>query len=300
MWVITLTGNFEFYMLIIPFLYWCVNPQLGLWAMFAAGLSDVTTTYFKQAIHLPRPYWAYESVDLLSPIGSSSFSTPSGHASGTLTFWGYIALFYKKTWLWAAVLTLVLLVGISRVYLGVHFPSDIALGWGLAIIILFLVLVGQRVLPPTLGLRKPGRAIFYAFLFSAVIITVGAVVVILSKAPIWLDHAHHAFSMNGYVTDGGVLFGALAGYVLMRRDLRYSATGSVFKKILRYVIGAAVLAGIWLGLDIVFEPLAPENSPIGFALRFVRYALVGFWVSYLAPLVFVWTGLASRQKRQKA
>ncbi len=298
--IITAMGDFEFYMLIIPMLYWCVDPRLGLWSMMAAGLSHLTTTYFKQATHFPRPYWAYDSVKLLLPGGAGDFSTPSGHASGTLAFWGAIALHYQKRWIWTAVIIFCALVGISRVYLGVHFPSDILLGWGLAIVLLLLLFVGRRMLPATLGLHKTGRAIFYAFMLFTALIAIGVVIVLVNQVPIWVEEAPDAFSMGVYFRDGGIMFGALVGYILLSRDLRYSAEGSVIQKIARYVFGCIVLVGIWIGLDILFEPLAPEASPLGLGLRFVRYMAMGLWVGYIAPLIFVWTGLAGRQKRRKS
>ncbi len=298
--VITALGDFEFYMLLIPMLYWCVDPRLGIWSMFAAGMADFTTTYFKQALHFPRPYWAHESVELLIPGGASGFSTPSGHASGTLAFWGAVALHYQKRWIWVTVITLCALVGVSRVYLGVHFPSDVLLGWGLAIVLLLLISSGRRMLPPTLGLHKTGRAIFYSFMLFVALIAIGVVVVLVSQVPIWIEHATDSFSMKGYFRDGGIMFGALTGYILLSRDLRYSAEGSVVQKIARYILGCLVLVGIWVGLDVLFEPLAPEESPLGLGLRFVRYMAMGLWVGYIAPLIFVWTGLAGRQKRRKA
>ena len=89
--------------------------NLGLKLLFARARPDLTSA-------------------LTTPSG---FSFPSGHAMGsfiTLGAFAYIAL--RQPWPWAGksatlalALTMVLLVGVSRVYLGVHWTSDIAGGW---------------------------------------------------------------------------------------------------------------------------------------------------------------------------
>ncbi|WP_374608964.1 phosphatase PAP2 family protein [Thermomonas sp.] len=67
----------------------------------------------------------------------STFSFPSGHAMGSITLAMVLVLLAWHTrWRWWITLPMVaftLMVGLSRVYLGVHFPSDILAGWAVAI-----------------------------------------------------------------------------------------------------------------------------------------------------------------------
>jgi len=66
-----------------------------------------------------------------------SFSFPSGHAMGSMTLaMAVTVLAWNTRWRWPVTvmaMTFALLVGISRVYLGVHYPSDIIGGWMAAI-----------------------------------------------------------------------------------------------------------------------------------------------------------------------
>ncbi len=100
------------------------------WALAVSG-SAALNLVVKHLIGRTRPdLW-------LSIAPETSFSFPSGHAMGSMTFITALAvLAWPTRWRWLA-LTLggvfVLLVGLSRLYFGVHFPSDVLGGWTAAL-----------------------------------------------------------------------------------------------------------------------------------------------------------------------
>ncbi|KIQ23772.1 phosphatase PAP2 family protein [Xanthomonas campestris] len=84
----------------------------------------------------------------------STFSFPSGHAMGSMTLAAVvIALAWRTRWRWPVTSVaglFALLVGVSRIYLGVHYPSDILGGWSAALVwVVGLYLVMFR------GMRRP-------------------------------------------------------------------------------------------------------------------------------------------------
>jgi membrane-associated phospholipid phosphatase len=100
--------------------------MLGI-AMAGAGVLDVA---LKLAFHRPRPVPFFGATP-------SSYSFPSGHAFGSLCFYGMLAAILAtrargrsaKWCIWTGAVFLIGVIGISRIYLGVHYPSDVIAGY---------------------------------------------------------------------------------------------------------------------------------------------------------------------------
>jgi len=102
----------------------------GLFAALALAGSALLNLGTKQLFARERPS-LWESI-----APEHTFSFPSGHAMGSMTLaWVCVLLAWRTGWRWPvaiAAAAFTLLVGLSRVYLGVHYPSDILAGWAAA------------------------------------------------------------------------------------------------------------------------------------------------------------------------
>lgn len=108
------------------------NKWLSLWYLLTVALgAGVLNQVLKFAIRRDRP----SAVEHLITQGGYSF--PSGHAMGSIILYGamifLILRLSKRLWFritaTIALSTLILVIGVSRIYLGVHFPSDIVGGY---------------------------------------------------------------------------------------------------------------------------------------------------------------------------
>lgn len=113
------------------------RPTLTLWLSLVA--SEALNLLIKFLLHRERPQlW-------MRPVTAEYYSFPSGHAMVSMTFYGTAAYllsqaFPQLRWLWwALVIPFVLLIGFSRVWFGVHWPSDIVAGFiGGGIVLIFI------------------------------------------------------------------------------------------------------------------------------------------------------------------
>lgn len=111
-------------------------------AFFLAGIAYAINTAIKLLLRRRRPHNLK-----ISTLGLNSYSFPSGHAFGATIFYGlYAYLDYRflprpaDLIIVAAIFFLVLLVGISRIRLAAHYPSDVVGGWLLGLVSLWLVI----------------------------------------------------------------------------------------------------------------------------------------------------------------
>lgn len=126
--------------------------------MFIAGLWFGLTIYFVASLLMDtmKEVIGRERPDLLVITMESSLSYPSGHSIAAVMFFGFVGLILilimKKLWqkivIGGAALAIILFVMASRVYLGVHYPSDVVGGFTLGMAGIFIsISLYQMALP---------------------------------------------------------------------------------------------------------------------------------------------------------
>ncbi|MEV0384536.1 phosphatase PAP2 family protein [Nonomuraea sp. NPDC050643] len=288
-------GTDTFFLLCLPVLYWCVNPAFALRLGLTVLLAAATNAIAKLATHQPRPYWIDARVRPLSIEGA--FGLPSGHAQIGTAALGRIAAAVGRPWAWWTAGALVALVCLSRVYLGVHFISDVVTGVLLGIVV--LVLVGRFERPVTVWWRR--RAL-WAQLGIAVVLS-GALIgaAVLANAPYagWSTPATWSSagaidpeSLDTIVTMSGALLGTLSGTAVMYRLGWFDAGGRLGVRAARWALGMVVAVLIWYA--------EREVLPETLAATYAGYALLALWVQLGAPVLFIKLGLMSRAGRPQA
>ena len=261
---VTFLGNAEFYFLLAPIIIWCVNYRLGARLGILLILSSYINVALKNTLMQPRPCEPRPEICINQAEG---YGLPSGHSQNAIVFWGLIARWAGRAWV--AAILLMLLIGASRIYLGVHFPTDVFAGWAIGIVILGTYLVlGKRIETWLGGLSLPFQVLV-------------ALVVPLALLAIQPNDV--------MVQVTGAFAGIAVGVALAIRYLDFDAGGPIWKRAIRFILGVAVVAGIVFGLRLVFPS---EGDSLYAVLRFVRYGLAGAWISLGAPWLFLRLGLA--------
>ena len=165
-------GTENFFLLILPLIYWCLDAGLGLRVAFILITSNYLNGIFKLLLAGPRPYWISNKV--IPFVAESSFGAPSGHAQNAVSVWGILAASQRKRWVWVLAIALMILIGFSRWYLGVHFVHDVLIGWLIGGILLWAFIWFWNPVAAWLKQKPLGTQILIAFLVSIVFIALGA------------------------------------------------------------------------------------------------------------------------------
>jgi membrane-associated phospholipid phosphatase len=293
----TFLGDDLFYLMAIPLVYWCIHKGLGADLGALLVLSSTANGVVKSCLKAGRPFWHDASLRLGD---ATSFSTPSGHAQSSAVLFSYLAWFLahrRRGALWVGILALVIvLVALSRVYLGVHYPGDVLWGVviGLAVVTLYVRL--KPVLAPRLEKLSLGMHVLLALIVATLIPAIEALLLGIPYGSARLFGDLYALAWNTTllegVTVGGLAFGLWVGLAVEHRHVRFAVAGPLWKRALRYVIGVAGLLLIWMGLRLI---LPQEPLLLGLATRGARYGLAMLWAILAWPWLFVKVGLADRE-----
>ena len=291
-------GTEDFFMLVLPVLYWCVNSTLGLQVAVILMFSTSFNSALKMAFHGTRPYWYSSSVKGMAI--ETSFGVPSNHAQSAVAVWGIMAAYVRKWWGWLVAALLAVLIGLSRLYLGVHFPHDVLLGWLIGGLILWLLMRFWRPVSSWSARQSRQRQVMFAFLGSLVVFALPLLPFAWLKVTnwqppqAWASFATQAISLQDGATTAGTLFGLLVGVVWLNRQGGFQTQGPWWQLAMRYFLGVAGVLIIRYGLKFIF----PEGEYAwAYFLRYVRYTLIGFWVAAGAPWMFIRLKLAEKLNR---
>ncbi|HHY18918.1 MAG TPA: phosphatase PAP2 family protein, partial [Firmicutes bacterium] len=125
--VITMLGEDTFFIVLAVVMIWCVNKKSG-WRLGLIALSSgALNAGLKQIFKIERPI-GQEGIRSLRLETAGGYSFPSGHSQFTASVWTKLATLINQTWFYVVASIVIVLVGLSRIYLGVHFLSDVLAG----------------------------------------------------------------------------------------------------------------------------------------------------------------------------
>ncbi|MBR3928610.1 MAG: phosphatase PAP2 family protein [Clostridia bacterium] len=270
---ITFAGSELFLIGVVCILYWCVSRKTGDRMLLTLFSGIVVNQYLKVIFCVPRPWVRSERVKVVPSAieDATGYSFPSGHTANAVSTFGGVSRidkFKKYSWIFWLI---AILIGFSRMYLGVHTPQDVLVSLALGAVLVFVMEKLNHALQKNPALDIP---------ISIVSIFLGAGLCLFAYLRPYPDENGLKISMDTFKLAGASV-GIMIGWVLERRTVKFQIPGEFLKKAARFVGGLLIVLLIMKGFK------SPLNALLGeMAGSFARYFLVGIAATYGWPLVF--------------
>ena len=272
--VITLFGEEMLLVAVLGFLYWCYDKKYAAYVGTNIVAGVTLNGLIKNIWLRRRPYMDHTKIQCLKAphadtdiydVSVQGYSFPSGHSMNSAIVYGSLARYSKGKVLTVLAFVVPFLVGLSRIMLGVHYPTDVLAGWAGGTVLVFLM--------PFL-MKKMKRWVLHL------------VLVILALPGVFYCQT------NDYFTGLGLMIGFFLALPFEERFVRFKNLDFKEKKsylwaILRVLGGFAVYLAMNTLLKLPFSDAFLEEAAIGaFLVRTVRYAVVTFTAIGVYPMVF--------------
>ena len=284
MLTITRLGEETAFLVLALIFFWCVDKKRGYLLMSVGFLGTMANQFMKLWFRIPRPWVLDPDFTILEAAreAATGYSFPSGHTTSAVATFGSIAVTAKnKATVWVC-WTLAVLVGLSRMYIGVHTPADVLVG---AMTSLILILILRKVPENDLGMK---------ILVTVMLLLSMGLMAFVSLYPFPADvDAHNLESglKNAY-TMVGCMLGVLVVYHVEQRYVKFSTKAVWWAQILKAVLGLALVLAVKEGLRGPLETLF--GNPL--TARMGRYFLIVATAGIVWPMSFRFFGKLGSQK----
>ena len=258
-------------LMVVLIVMFCWKKKVGFKLALIISCVNMWLPLIKAIVLRLRPYMEYpDRVEALTLQGKDAaeksvvaqgYSFPSMHSASIPALYFPLAKEAKKKWLWTLAVVLTLLVGISRSVAGMHYPTDVLVGWVLGFVVIGIFALLDRYVQKE-------------WLYYTILIVSGLPGLFYVRT-------------TDYFTAVGCLTGSVAAIYFERKYVNFQETRSIPAMILR-VAGAFIIYFVMnalLKLPFDKEFLA-GTTLLAFLIRTARYAIIVFLITGVYPLVF--------------
>jgi membrane-associated phospholipid phosphatase len=274
MLAVTSFGEETALLVIALIVFWCVNKRHGYYIMSVGFIGSITNQFMKLSFRIPRPWVRDPSLTAVEGAveGAGGYSFPSGHTQTAVGLLGAVAVTTRRHWLCGISMLGAVLVGFSRMYLGVHTPEDVLVGAVqsvLLLLILYPLIYGQE------GKRIPW------VLGTQILLAAAYLVYVELLDPAGLDAHNYESGLKNAYTFIGCTIGLLVVWFADRK-LNFSTDALWWGQLLKVGLGLLVVLAVKEGMRIPLEALCGGHM----IARAIRYFLIVVVAGVIWPLTF--------------
>ena len=266
----SMLGEEMFLIMIVGFLYWCWDKEKAKPISLSLLFSLSMCVQIKGLVLRRRPYMDNSAIKCIRPahkerdianVAVQGYSCPSAHSCLSANTFGATAYQFRKKIFCILAVIVPFAVGCSRMYFGVHYPTDVFLGWIIGYVSVLLISVLYE---------KVKRKGLLFILISATTLP-------------GIFYCRDA----EYFTLLGITAGFIGGYAFEQKYVKFQNTRSVIKSIVRVLGGVVLFVILNVVLKLPFPSDAEETAnTVSFAIRIFRYSITTFLIIGIYPKLF--------------
>ena len=278
--LITHLGSETLFIAIAIVVFWCVGKTQGYYLMTVGFFGTVINQFLKLLFRIPRPWAKDPSFTIVESAreGATGYSFPSGHTQNAMSILGCPARFSRRKVLRIVCIVLILLTGLSRMYLGVHTPLDVGVSLLIGLVLVFGIYPFFEQ-----GEDKPLRM----YIMMGALAVCSALYVVFVELNAWpadIDTHNLASGIkNGYLVLGSSC-GMLLSCALERKYINFPVKAPLGAQVAKVVLGLALVLGLKAGLKPICVAIFGGHE----AATALRYFLLVLFAACVWPLTFRW------------
>ena len=280
--IITLFGEETIFMAVGMIVFWCIDKFKGYYLLCVGFFGTVINQFLKIVFRIPRPWVKDPNFTIVESAreAASGYSFPSGHTQCSVGLYGGISRITNNKALRVVMIVLSALIGLSRMYLGVHTPADVLVSVAIATALIFIAY-------PIFKEAQKSPKVMYAvlFFFLAVIIAYNCFVVFNDLA-LGGSTIEEAANYSSAVENGFTLLGCALGliciYFLDSKWIHFETKAVWWAQIIKVLGGIALVLLVKEGLR---DPLVAlfDSKLVARTIRYFVMVIVG---GALWPMTF--------------
>ena len=275
MLAVTTLGEETAFLVIGLILFWCISKRQGYYLMTVGFAGTIASQAMKIACRIPRPWVKDPNFTILEQAkdAAAGYSFPSGHTQTAVGTFGAISRTARKKPVAIICIFFALMVGLSRMYIGVHTPQDVLVGAAISVAFIFA-------LHPLMLGNKNGT--YFVLIGLAVASSIYLLCMELITFPADIDPHNLESALKNAYTLIGCSFALLLVHPLEEKYISFSEKAVWWAQILKVVLGLAVVLAVKEGLRVPLDAIFSGHL-LG---RAVRYFLIVVTAGLLWPMTF--------------